>query len=193
LRVGRTKVAGFLDDRPLGSFVNGIPVLGDSRCLEQSDFLMTYAIIIAVGDVRLRRRLALLVLERGGHLGMAIHDRAVVAEDVTIGGGSAIMAGAVINTGSRVGRFAIINTGAVVDHDNLIEDGVHISPGCSLAGSVTCGADAFIGTGASIIPGVRIGARAVIGAGATVISNVPPDALAVGCPAVVKKRYSAAR
>jgi acetyltransferase-like isoleucine patch superfamily enzyme len=96
------------------------------------------------------------------------------------------MAGVVINTGSRIGRFVIVNTGATVDHDNLIEDGVHISPGCHLAGNVICRADAFIGTGASIIPRIQIGARVVIGAGAAVISDVPPDVLAVGCPAVVK-------
>jgi hypothetical protein len=65
------------------------------------------------------------------------------------------MAGVVINTGSRIGRFAIVNTGATVDHDNLIEDGVHISPGCHLAGNVICRADAFIGTGTSVIPRIR--------------------------------------
>jgi acetyltransferase-like isoleucine patch superfamily enzyme len=101
------------------------------------------------------------------------------------------MAGVVVNTGSRIGRFVIVNTGATVDHDNLIEDGVHISPGCHLAGNVICRADAFIGTGASIIPRIEIGARAVIGAGAAVISDVPSDVLAVGCPAVVKKHLGA--
>ena len=100
------------------------------------------------------------------------------------------MAGVVINTGSRIGRFAVVNTGATVDHDNLIEDGVHISPGCHLAGNVICRADAFIGTGTSIIPRIEIGARAVIGAGAAVISDVPRDVLAAGGPAVVKRRLA---
>jgi len=190
LRVAQRPVAGFLDDRPPASLVDGIPVVGDSRCLVETDFLRTYAVIVAVGDQKLRRHFASLVIERGGHLGIAIHVKAVVARDVAIGGGSVVMAGAVINTGSRIGRFAIVNTGAVLDHDNLMEDGVHIGPGCSLAGNVVCGADAFVGTGASVIPGIRIGARAVVGAGAAVISDVPPDTLVVGCPAVVKKLYS---
>jgi acetyltransferase-like isoleucine patch superfamily enzyme len=63
------------------------------------------------------------------------------------------------------------------------------APGCHLAGNVTCGADAFIGTGASVIPRIHLGARAVIGAGAAVILDVPSDALAVGCPAIVKKVF----
>ena len=191
LKVACAPLAGFLDDRPPASFISEIPLLGDRGRLVEPEFLKNYEILIAIGEARLRRQLALLVLNRGGRLARAIHPSAVIASDVFIGEGTVIMAGAVINTGSRIGRFVIINTGATVDHDNLIEDGVHISPGCHLAGNVTCRADAFIGTGASIIPRTQIGARAVIGAGAAVISDVPSDALAVGCPAVVKRHLGA--
>jgi acetyltransferase EpsM len=187
-----TPPAGFLDDRPPAAFVDGVPVLGSSHCMEQPHFLRTYAMIVALGDQRLRRRSALLVLDRGGRLGIAVHPKAVIACGVAIGPGSVVMAGAVINTGSRIGRFAIVNTGAVLDHDTLIEDGVHISPGCALAGRVTCGADAFVGTGACVIPGIRIGPRAVVAAGATVIADVPADALVAGCPAIVKRSYALA-
>jgi acetyltransferase EpsM len=191
LKVARAPLAGFLDDRPPAAFVSEIPLLGGRGCLEEPEFLKNYEILIAIGEARLRRQLALLVLNRGGRLARAIHPNAVVASDAFIGEGTVIMAGVVINTGSRIGRFVIVNTGATVDHDNLIEDGVHISPGCHLAGNVICRADAFIGTGASIIPRTEIGARAVIGAGAAVISDVPSDVLAVGCPAVVKKPLGA--
>ena len=187
LKVAGAPLAGFLDDRPPAAFVGEIPVLGDRGCLERPEFLKNHEILIAIGEARVRRQLALLVLDRGGRLARAIHPNAVVASDVLIGEGTVVMAGVVVNTGSRIGRFVIVNTGATVDHDNLIEDGVHISPGCHLAGNVVCRADAFIGTGASIIPRTEIGARAVIGAGAAVISDVPSDVLAVGCPAVVKR------
>jgi len=191
LKVARATLAGFLDDRPPASLVNSIPVIGGRSCLEQPEFLKNYAILIAIGEVRLRRQLALLVLERGGRLAKAIHPSAIIASDVSIGQGTVVMAGVVINTGSRIGRFAIVNTGATVDHDNVVEDGVHICPGCHLAGNVICRTDAFIGTGTSIIPRIQIGARAVIGAGAAVISDVPPDVMATGCPAVIKRRLDA--
>jgi len=191
LKVARAPLAGFLDDRPPASVIGEVPLLGDRGCLEEPEFLKSYEILIAIGETRLRRQLALLVLDHGGRLARAIHPSAVIASDVFIGEGSVIMAGVVINTGSRIGRFVIVNTGATVDHDNAIEDGVHISPGCHLAGNVVCRADAFIGTGASIIPRTEIGMRAVIGAGAAVISDVPSDVLAVGCPAVVKKLLGA--
>lgn len=191
LKVARAPLAGFLDDRPPASVIGEVPLLGDRGCLEEPEFLKSYEILIAIGETRLRRQLALLVLDHGGRLARAIHPSAVIASDVFIGEGTVIMAGVVINTGSRIGRFVIVNTGATVDHDNAIEDGVHISPGCHLAGNVVCRADAFIGTGASIIPRTEIGMRAVIGAGAAVISDVPSDVLAVGCPAVVKKLLGA--
>ena len=191
LKVARAPLAGFLDDRPPASVIGEVPLLGDRGCLEEPEFLKSYEILIAIGETRLRRQLALLVLDHGGRLARAIHPSAVIASDVFIGEGTVIMAGVVINTGSRIGRFVIVNTGATVDHDNAIEDGVHISPGCHLAGNVVCRADAFIGTGASIIPRTEIGMRAVIGAGAAVIWDVPSDVLAVGCPAVVKKLLGA--
>ena len=191
LKVAGAPLAGFLDDRPPAAFVDEIPLLGGRSCLEEPEFLKNYDILIAIGEAKLRRQLALLVLDRGGISPRRIHPSAVIASDVFIGEGTVIMAGVVINTGSRIGRFVIVNTGATVDHDNAIEDGVHISPGCHLAGNVVCRADAFIGTGASIIPRTEIGMRAVIGAGAAVISDVPSDVLAVGCPAVVKKLLGA--
>jgi sugar O-acyltransferase (sialic acid O-acetyltransferase NeuD family) len=187
LNVAGAPLAGFLDDSPPAPVINQIPVIGDRSCLEQPDFLKSHAIVIAIGERSLRRRLALLVLDRGGRLAKAIHPSAIIAADVAIGQGSVIMAGVVINIGSRIGRFAIVNTGATIDHDNIIEDGVHISPGCHLAGNVICRTDAFVGIGASIIPRTQIGARAVVGAGAAVISDIPPDTLAAGCPAVIKR------
>jgi acetyltransferase EpsM len=182
-------LTGFIDDNSSSAVVDGVPVIGDHHRLDEPDFIKTHAIIVGVGDCALRRRIATHVLQQGGTLAIAIHPQAVIARHVTIGEGTVVMAGAVINTGSRVGRFAVVNTGAILDHDTILEDGVHISPGCHLAGNVTCGCDVFVGTGANVIPRVRIGARAVIGAGATVIADVPPDVLVTGCPAIVKKRY----
>jgi sugar O-acyltransferase (sialic acid O-acetyltransferase NeuD family) len=171
------KVAG----APLAGFwTNGHLLLLStiSRCLviaaaSKSRNFRKYTILIAISETRLRRRLSLLVLDRGGNLAEAVHPSAVIAPNVSIGQGTAIMAGVVINTSSRIGRFAIINTGATVDHDNLIKDGVHISPGCHLAGNVISREDAFI----VITPRCQIGTRAAIGAGAAVISDIAPDVL----------------
>lgn len=70
------------------------------------------------------------------------------------------------------------------------------------AGTVTCNFDGKmkhethiedgvkIGSDTMLVAPVRVGARSVTGAGSVVTKDVPPDSLAVGVPAVVKKRIT---
>ena len=53
---------------------------------------------------------------------------------------------------------------------------------------VILGDDIWIGANAVILPGVTIGSHSVIAAGAVVTKDVPPHSLALGVPAVVKKK-----
>lgn len=56
---------------------------------------------------------------------------------------------------------------------------------------ITIGNDVFIGANVTILDGVNIGDGAVIGAGAVVSKDIPPYAIAVGCPIkVVKFRFT---
>lgn len=54
-------------------------------------------------------------------------------------------------------------------------------------GDTIAGNDVWIGQNAAILPGVHIGDGAIIGANAVVSKDVPPYAIAVGNPAIVKK------
>jgi acetyltransferase-like isoleucine patch superfamily enzyme len=52
------------------------------------------------------------------------------------------------------------------------------------------GSDVFIGANVTVLDGVTIGDGAVIGAGAVVSKNIPPYAVAVGCPIkIIKYRF----
>lgn len=53
--------------------------------------------------------------------------------------------------------------------------------------SVTIGNDVFIGANVTVLDGVTIGDGAVIGAGAIVSKDIPPYAIAVGCPIEIKR------
>ena len=52
---------------------------------------------------------------------------------------------------------------------------------------IKIGNDVFIGANVTVLDGVTIGDGAVIGAGAIVNKDIPPYAIAVGCPIQVKK------
>jgi virginiamycin A acetyltransferase len=56
---------------------------------------------------------------------------------------------------------------------------------------ITIGNDVFIGANVTVLDGITIGDGAIIGAGAVVSKDIPPYAIAVGCPIkVIKYRHS---
>lgn len=166
----------FLDDKPVDA--PAAPP-ADGPTLELLPALAgSHRFAVGIGDAAARRRLAEAVLAAGGELAVLVHPSAVIASDVSLGEGTVVMAG------------AVINTGATVDHDNIIEDNVQIAPGANLAGAVTCRENAFIATGAVVIPRIEIGESAYIAAGAVVTRPVRPHTLVAGCPAVEKSTPS---
>ncbi|MDY0208467.1 MAG: acetyltransferase, partial [Pseudomonas sp.] len=82
-----------------------------------------------------------------------------------------------------IGAAAILNTGCSVDHDCLLGDAVHISPGARLAGGAKVGLCAWIGIGAVVRQLLTVGAYSVVGAAAAVVMDVPEHATVVGVPA----------
>ena len=57
---------------------------------------------------------------------------------------------------------------------------------------IKIGNDVFIGANVTILDGVSIGDGAVIGAGAVVSKDIPPYAIAIGCPIrIIRFRFSA--
>lgn len=53
---------------------------------------------------------------------------------------------------------------------------------------VTIGNNCWLGGNVTILPGVSIGDNVTIGAGSVVVSDIPSNSIAVGNPAIVKKR-----
>lgn len=189
-RQGLYEVAGFLDDvNPdrRGTQFCGATILGGREQLKPLLDRDVRHILLGFGHCGVRLELTDFLLARGFSLPVAIHPRAVVAEDVMIGSGTVIAAGAVVNPGARIGRSVIINTCASVDHECDIGDAAHICPGAHLAGRVAVGQTAQVGIGATVIERVCIGVGAVIGAGAVVVHDIPDYVIAYGVPARVKR------
>ncbi len=144
--------------------------------------------ILAIGNNAIRKRLA---LSKAFQYEIGIHPSAILAVPKdSIGEGTVIMAGVIVNIATKIGRHVILNTAASIDHECIIEDFVHISPNATLCGNVKVGEGTHVGAGAVVIQGVKIGKWVTIGAGAVVIRDVPDFAVVVGNPAKLVKMNS---
>ena len=141
-------------------------------------------LFVAIGNAEIRK--TIMERYRYRRFPKLVHPNAIVAVDSQVGDGTVIMAGAVINPGTRIGRGCIINTGSSVDHDNAVENFVHVSVGAHLCGTVSVGAMSWIGAGAIVCNNIRICGKCMIGAGAVVIKNIEIPGTYVGVPAKMK-------
>lgn len=180
------QIVGFLDDVNIdhkGKSFLGFPILGGREKLDELVSTGVEYLILGFGECHSRLELAGLVRSKGLRFTSAIHPRSIIARDVSIGEGSVIVAGAVVNPGSRLGEQVIINTCASVGHDCTIHIAAHIAPGVRIGGCSTVGLATWIGIGAVINDHVRIGNNCIIGAGSVVLKDLPDNVIAYGVPA----------
>lgn len=171
---------------PEQSLPKGVEYLGDDEI-----FMAQYSVdkvalangIGSVGPITLRATLFDKMRGAGYSFPGLTHPSAIVAEDITLGDGSQLMAGAVIQTGANIGKNCIINSRASIDHDCIIGDHCHIAPGCVLSGEVTIAEKSHIGAGAVVKQGTKIGRNCVIAMGAVVTHDVADGQTVAGVPA----------
>jgi sugar O-acyltransferase (sialic acid O-acetyltransferase NeuD family) len=145
-------------------------------------------VFVAVGDCSKRSEIVKSLLDDGRTLPTLKHGSAQVSQHSSVGVGSVIMPLVCVNACSKLGTGVIANTACSIDHDCVLENGVHVSPGAILAGGVKVGANSWIGAGAVIREGVIIGRNCIVAAGAVVISDVPDGTCVAGVPARVLKK-----
>ncbi len=132
---------------------------------------------------------------------------ATLEDQVEVGPYSHLRAGAYLGRGAHLGNYVEVKNSrlgeaAKAGHFCYLGDadiGARANIG---AGTITCnfdgerknktiiGADAFIGSDTMLVAPVTIGDRARTGAGSVVTKDVPPDALAVGVPARVIRKFA---
>jgi UDP-N-acetylbacillosamine N-acetyltransferase len=154
------------------------------------DLPIDFSIPIAfgIGDNKVRKKLFKKVEEKGFSIVSLVHPSAYIAQDVIIKKGAVIMANVVINRKSIIGKGVILNSSSVIEHENYIDDFVHISPNVSLAGDVTIKSTTHIGIGSSVIQSITIGQNSIIGAGSVVVKDIPNGVIAYGNPCKIIRK-----
>lgn len=176
---------GFLVDPGFEApaMVQGKPVHHD---LAQFGPAGDLSVLVAIGQPAARKRMTQALLQRGVRsFPTLVHPRAWLGQNVFLGEGVIVCAGALITTDIHISAHCHINIGTTIGHDVRLGDYCTLSPGVNVSGRVTLHDEVEIGSSACLIPGVTVGARSVIGAGAAVVRDIGPDSLAVGVPAKV--------
>lgn len=170
----------FLDDDESIKASMGFEVMGKTADAftykDEADFF------VAIGSNATREKIQEKLIKEGLNVVSLIHPSAVIGIDVEIGIGTAVMAGVVINSSTRIGKGCIINTSSSLDHDNIIGDYVHVSPGVNLAGTVRVGKGSWIGIGSVVSNNVNICSGCKVGAGAVVVKDITEPGTYVGVP-----------
>ena len=181
---------GFIDDNKKlhGKIMNDVPVLGNLEWIKDAYDGDQLFFACAVGEPAIKKKVVERALNLGYKPHSLIHPSVRMCYDVSVGEGTILCPGSIITTNITIGNHVIINQICSIGHDAIIEDFVTINPLAAISGGVHLKEGVFIGTGASVLQYLEIGEWSIIGAGASVIRNQEAYVIAVGVPAVVKKK-----
>jgi len=157
----------------VGSCVLGYPVLGTDADLARLRADYAHA-LITVGQIKtpdLRIELFDLLRRHEFAMPVIVSPRAHVSSHASIGAGTIVMHGVVVNAGAMVGRNCILNSQSLVEHDAVVGDHCHLATASAINSGVQIGAGTFLGSNSCVRQGIRIGERCVIGMGQRVLAD----------------------
>lgn len=157
----------------------GLPVVSPEHFVEQGG-LQTDGVFMAVGyrDLnRNREHFYRRLLAHGLNFLSYVHPSAVVSRSATLGRGSIVLAGSIVEPFSRVGENSVIWSNCTVAHHALIGDHCWIAAGTIISGHAEICHNCFVGVGCTVTNRVTIREFSILGAGVTVTRDVPPRAV----------------
>lgn len=181
-----THAVYFIETTPVSQEINGYPIISEDDFFELECSKRYFS--IAVGDSKIRKRLAETCIARGAKPMSVQSPRSTIYDANELGDGAIICANAMITSNAKIGKFFHLNIYSYVAHDCVVGDYVTFAPGVHCNGNVHVHDHAYIGTGAIIRQGTSdkplvIGEGATVGMGAVVTKDVPAFTTVMGNPA----------
>jgi len=139
---------GFIDDMHQGP-----DVLGQFESVRLSHPPSAYECVNAVGYANLAARRGVTARIQAAEYAMPVlvHPRAYVSTTSSVGPGTFVMAGALIDCRVTIGAGVVVWPGVCVSHDCRVGANTFLSPNCTVCGDCRIGDDCFVGAGAVIV------------------------------------------
>ena len=165
------EILGYIDDGiQQGSIIDGYPILGGMKYLEEYDKEQKLAVAFAIGNAKVREKLVLKCLPNPNLWYPNLIDPSVItSQRVHLGQGNIICTSVIMTTNIEIGNFNLICNRSIVGHDDEIGDYNTLYPGVLLPAPM-------------IIQGLHITDEVIMGAGSTVIEDINEAGTYVGVP-----------
>ena len=152
----------------------GYPVIGTNASLGNLRKECNNA-VIGIGQIKTaskRIEIYNMLKSHSYNLPVIISPFAHISKHSTLGEGTIVMHGCIINSLATIGRNCIINNNALIEHDAVIGDHCHIATGAIINGEVSVGRESFMGSGTVTKQSISISNNCIIGAGVVVKHDV---------------------
>ena len=167
------EIKGIFDQSiPTGGLIHGYPALGDDQ-IARKYIQSEHSFILTVGQIvksEMRRTLFALYSSWGAEWATIISPLAYVSPRASVGSGTVVMHGSIVNAGAQIGQNCILNTNSLVEHGAKIGNHCHVSTGSIVNGDATLGDGVFLGSNGTIVQARTIDQNQFIQAG-TFVGN----------------------
>ncbi|MCD7955287.1 MAG: hypothetical protein LUG93_05960 [Lachnospiraceae bacterium] len=145
---GQYENIAFLDDNWKAEDVaqNHSDVIGRLSDYDEFTGQFDYA-FVAIGNPEVRKKYQELLMD-SYEIATLVHPVAHISSSASVGKGTVMMAGAVVQTNSKIGAGCIISAGAILDHDSVVGDYCHINAGATVPSMSTVAAMTKVDYGA---------------------------------------------
>ena len=167
------KIVGLIDNKKKNFLLN-YKIVGSDRELKKFSKRIQYALITAghIKNSKIREHLFKKVLNYGFRFPAIISSLSYVSKHATIGAGTIVMHGSIINAGATIGKNCIINSKSLIEHNVAIEDHCHISTRSTINGGVIIKKNSFIGSCSVIRQNLKIGKNCFVNANSFLNKNL---------------------
>ena len=159
------KIVGLIDNKKKNFLLN-YKIIGNDKKLKKFSRRIQYALITTghIKNLKIRENLFKKVSNYGFKFPAIISPLSYVSKHASIGEGTIVMHGSVINAGAKIGKNCIINSKSLIEHDVVIGDYCHISTRSTVNGGVVIKKSSFIGSCSVIKQNLKIGKNCFINA-----------------------------